>query len=167
MPGPPRRSRWCRSGTLTRPTLDVAAAVADADIVVGKGRAVLDGMACGRPTFLYDAFGCRRLGHRGDVRRGSRPTRSPASPSRACWAATVCSRALDEYDPAMGAVNRDLVLKHHQDRKHTEALVGLFRRLRPVGDDRPTAAAELARLSRLRWKAELEAGGAAAARSAS
>ena len=68
------------------------------------------------------------------------------------------SRALDEYDPVMGLVNRDLVLKHHQDRKHAEALVALFRRVTAIGDDRPTAAAELARLSRLRWKAELEAG---------
>ena len=69
------------------------------------------------------------------------------------------ARALDDYDPGMGRVNRELVLKHHQDRKHAEALVALFRRLRPGLDDRPTPDAELARLSRLRWRAELEAEG--------
>ena len=143
-------------GVLTRPTLDVAAAVADADIVVGKGRAVLDGWrAAGRRSSTT------RSGRTGGSPRrrttGSRPTRSRASPSRASLDRDGLTRALDEYDPGMGLVNRDLVLKHHQDRKHTEALVELFRGLGPVGDDRPTAAAELARLSRLRWKAELEA----------
>ena len=29
----------------------------DVDIVVGKGRAVLEGMSCGRPAYLFDSFG--------------------------------------------------------------------------------------------------------------
>ena len=156
-PGPQRRSRWCRWATLTRPTLDVAAAVADADIVVGKGRAVLDGMACGRPTFLYDAFGADGWVTAATYDRLEADAFAGQS-QPSVLGRDGLSRALDEYDPAMGLVNRDLVLKHHQDRKHTEALVGLFRRVTAIGDDRPTAAAELARLSRLRWKAELEAG---------
>ena len=116
---------------LTQPTLDVAARVADADIVVGKGRAVLDGMSCGRPAFLYDAFGSDGWvtaatydALEADAFAGqSDPDVLDADGLRA---------ALDDYDPAMGRVNRELVLKHHQDRKHAEALVGLFRRLRPV-----------------------------------
>lgn len=144
-------------GALTRPTLDVAAAVADADIVVGKGRAVLDGMACGRPTFLYDAFGADGWVTAATYDRLEADAFAGQS-QPSVLGRDGLSRALDEYDPAMGLVNRDLVLKHHQDRKHTEALVGLFRRVTAIGDDRPTAAAELARLSRLRWKAELEAG---------
>src|ERR1700691_1518462 len=36
---------------------DVATAVADADIVIAKARAALDGMACGRAVYIYDAFG--------------------------------------------------------------------------------------------------------------
>jgi hypothetical protein len=143
-------------GVMTRPTLDVAAAVADADIVVGKGRAVLDAMACGRPAFLYDAFGADGWvtaatydAFEADAFAGqSEPTVLDRD---------GLIRALDDYDPGMGRVNRELVLKHHQDRKHTEALVAIFRRLTPGRDDRPTAAAELARLSGLRWKAELEA----------
>jgi hypothetical protein len=143
-------------GVMTRPTLDVAAAVADADIVVGKGRAVLDAMACGRPAFLYDAFGADGWvtaatydAFEADAFAGQS---QPAVLDR-----DGLARALEGYDPAMGRVNRELVLKHHQDRKHAEALVGIFRRLTPGRDDRPTEAAELARLSRLRWKAELEA----------
>ena len=145
-------------GTMTEPTLDVAAAVADADVVVGKGRAVLDGMACGRPVFLYDAFGSDGWvtpatydALEADAFAGQS---QPEVLDRAGLA-----RALDDYDPGMGRVNRELVLKHHQDRKHAEALVALFRRLRPGLDDRATPDAELARLSRLRWRAELEAEG--------
>lgn len=143
-------------GVMTRPTLDVAAVVAEADVVVGKGRAVLDAMACGRPAFVYDAFGSDGWvtaatydAFEADAFAGQS---QPAVLDR-----DGLVRALDDYDPAMGWVNRELVLKHHQDRKHAEALVGLFRRLGPGRDDRPTAAAELARLSRLRWKADLEA----------
>jgi len=143
-------------GVLTRPVLDVAAAVADADIVVGKGRAVLDGMACGRPTFLYDAFGADGWVTAATYDRLEADAFAGQS-EPSVLGRDGLSRALDEYDPVMGLVNRDLVLKHHQDRKHTEALVGLFRRVTAIGDDHPTAAAELARLSRLRWKAELEA----------
>jgi hypothetical protein len=33
---------------------DVSAAIADADIVVGKARALLEGMACGRAVYVYD-----------------------------------------------------------------------------------------------------------------
>ena len=36
---------------------DVAAAVADADIVVAKSRAALDAMACGRAVYVFDVFG--------------------------------------------------------------------------------------------------------------
>lgn len=143
-------------GTITEPTLDVAAAVADADIVVGKGRALLDGMACGRPAFLYDAFG-------GDgwvtaATYDAMEADAFAGQSRPeVFDRAGLLRALDGYDPGMGSLNRELILQHHQDRKHAEALVGIFRRLAPGPEDTTTPAAELARLSRLRWKAELEA----------
>ena len=145
-------------GVLTRPTLDVAAAVADADIVVGKGRAVLDGMACGRPTFLYDAFGADGWVTAATYDRLEADAFAGQS-QPSVLGRDGLSRALDEYDPVMGLVNRDLVLKHHQDRKHTEALVGLFRRRhgRSVTTARRPPPSS-ARLSRLRWKAELEAG---------
>ncbi|MBJ7356928.1 hypothetical protein [Nocardioides sp.] len=148
--------RVVQVGVMTRPTLDVAAAVADADIVVGKGRAVLDAMACGRPAFVYDVFGAD-----GWVTAASYDAFEADAFAGQSQAAVLdrdgLVRALDHYDPAMGRVNRELILKHHQDRKHAEALVGIFRRLTPGGGDGPTEAAELARLSRLRWKAELEA----------
>ena len=41
----------------THPTLHPEDDISAADIVVGKGRAVLDAMSCGRPAYVYDAYG--------------------------------------------------------------------------------------------------------------
>ena len=115
-----------------------------------------------RPAaFLYDAFGADGWVTAATYDRLEADAFDGPVRSRSVLGRDGLSRALDEYDPVMGLVNRDLVLKHHQDRKHTEAWSALFRRVTPSVHDRPTAAAELARLSRLRWKAELEAGDAA------
>ena len=153
----PAKVEVVQVGNLTQPTLDVAAAVASADIVVGKGRAVLDGMSCGRPAFLYDAFGCDGWVTAASYDALEADAFAGHADARALGSDDLLA-ALDDYDPDMGHVNRELVLKHHQDRKHTEALVAIFQRLAPQPDPRPTASAELARLSRLRWRAEQESG---------
>jgi hypothetical protein len=143
-------------GNLTQPTLDVAEAIADADIVVGKGRAVLEAMSCGRPAFLYDAFGADGWVTASTYDAFEADAFAGQSSPRVLGPDDLRD-ALDQYDPTMGHVNRELVLKHHQDRKHAEALVGIFKGLSP-GDPAATPSAELARLSRLRWRAEQEAG---------
>jgi len=153
----PAKVEVVQVGNLTQPTLDVAAAVASADIVVGKGRAVLDGMSCGRPAFLYDAFGCDGWVTAASYDALEADAFAGHADARALGSDDLLA-ALDDYDPDMGHVNRELVLKHHQDRKHTEALVAIFQRLSRHPDPRPTASAELARLSRLRWRAEQESG---------
>jgi len=153
----PAKVEIVQVGNLTQPTLDVASAIADADIVVGKGRAILDAMSCGRPAFLYDAFGSDGWVTAATYDALEADAFAGQSSPRVMGADDLRA-ALDEYDPAMGHVNRELVLKHHQDRKHTEALVGLFQRLAPGADVPTTASAELARLSRLRWRAEQENG---------
>ena len=153
----PAKVEVVQVGNLTQPTLDVAAAVASADIVVGKGRAVLDGMSCGRPAFLYDAFGCDGWVTAASYDALEADAFAGHADARVLGSDDLLA-ALDDYDPDMGHVNRELVLKHHQDRKHTEALVAIFQRLAPQPDPRPTASAELARLSRLRWRAEQESG---------
>ncbi|MDX6374132.1 MAG: hypothetical protein QOD98_3120, partial [Nocardioidaceae bacterium] len=131
-------------GLLAKETLDPAVEIAEADIVVGKGRAVLDAMACGRPAFLYDAFGSDGwVTGSTYVRMEADGFAGQSDPMP--LDADGLRRALESYDPDMGRVNRELVLKHHQDRKHAEALVGLFRRLSPAGAEAPTEAGELAR----------------------
>ncbi len=143
-------------GLLARESLDPASEIAEADIVVGKGRALLDGMACGRPAFLYDAFGSDGW-VTGETYPRMEADGFAGQSDPTVMDAAALRRALDDYDPDMGRVNRELVLKHHQDRKHAEALVGLMQTRMPSAARGPGAGQELARLSRLRWRAEAEA----------
>jgi hypothetical protein len=131
-------------------------AIADADIVVGKARALLEGMACGRAAYLLDVAG-------GDG--WVTPERYPAMEAdnfagqATGWALSPERLAADlaDYRPEMGPVNRDLAQRHHRASDHAHALVALFRRVSP--DARPIAAPrrELARVLALQWKAEGEA----------
>jgi hypothetical protein len=129
-------------------------AIAFADIVVGKARAALDGMACGRAVYVYDLGG-------GD---GWVTPESYAAQEAddfggqaTDWMPSVerLTSDLDEYRPEMGLSNRDLILAHHTAGDHVRALLSLFRRLNPRA--RPVGAPlrELARLVRLQRTTEL------------
>jgi hypothetical protein len=144
-------------GTVTRPTMQPEVEIADADIVVGKARALLDAMACGRPAYVYDAFG-------GDGWLTADNYDAIEADALAGQAfpdvidAERLRKDLAAYDPTMGHVNRTLILKHHQARTHAYGLVSLFdevlsqpRVVRPVTESR-----ELARQLRFRWRAEEE-----------
>ena len=144
-----------QAGLLAEPTWDPIATIAEADIVVGKGRAVLEAMSCGRPAFVYDAFG-------GDgwVTGESYPRleadgfAGQAEPE--VMDAVGLRAALAAYDPGMGRVNRELVLKHHSVRRHTGALLDLMTSRVPAAQKSHMWGEELARVSRLRWHAEAE-----------
>jgi hypothetical protein len=47
---------WVRLGH-PEPTTEVAEVMAEADIVVGYGRTILEAMACGRPAYVHDHSG--------------------------------------------------------------------------------------------------------------
>lgn len=136
--------------------LDPEAALADADIVVAKGKAAIEGMACSRAVFVYDQFGCD-----GWVTPGSYPVIEAdnfAGQATAAVASPDALRAaLDEYDPAMGVANRDLVTHHHSARKHANAVVELLRGLgaRDAASDIPLR--EMARMVRVQWATEARA----------
>jgi hypothetical protein len=134
---------------------DVAAAVADADVVVAKSRAALDAMACGRAVYVFDVFG-------GDG--WVTPERYPVleadnfagQATGRVLDAEALARDLEDYRPEMGPVNRDLVLQHHSARDHVVAL------LAAIGDGAPGARPdapfrELARLTAMQWSWELTA----------
>jgi hypothetical protein len=131
---------------------DVAAAVADADIVVGKARAALDAMACGRAVYVFDMFGGdgwvtpdRYAALEADNFAGLATDR--------VIDATELARDLGEYDPRMGMANRDLVVQHHSARDHVMGLVAAIGELRP--GSRPTAPLqELSRLTNLLWASD-------------
>jgi hypothetical protein len=131
---------------------DVPAALESADIVVAKSRAALDAMACGRAVYVYDTFG-------GDG--WVTPQTYPAleadhfagqATGRVIGVAEL-ERDLAEYDPGMGAVNRDLVLQHHSARDHAIAFLAAV--AEPPPPQRPPAPLrELSRLAALQWSWE-------------
>ncbi len=138
-------------GALTATTLDPAPDLSDADIVVGYGRSILEGMACGRAAYIYDHRGgdgwmtgekypaIERDGFAGGAGLG------PIDADR-------LAEDLAGYRPEMGLVNRDLVLAHHRAGPHAERLVALFEAV----DGRSATAHgpldEMARLVRLQWQ---------------
>jgi hypothetical protein len=155
------REIWGRHGLeVTRvggdvQTYDVAAAVADADIVVAKSRAALDAMACGRAVYVYDVFG-------GDgwVTAESYPVLEAdnfagQATGRVIDAAALAADLAD-YRPEMGATNRDLVLQHHSARNHVIALLAAIGGRAPRGRS-PTPLQEMARLIAMQWSWELTA----------
>jgi hypothetical protein len=134
---------------------DLAAALSDADIVVAKSRAALDGMSCGRAVYIFDMFG-------GDG--WVTPEAYPAmeadhfagqATDRVIGTAEL-ERDLADYDPAMGEANRDLVVQHHRARDHViEFLTALP--ARPAQKRPPAPLHELSRLSALQWSWERSA----------
>lgn len=138
-------------GAPTEPELDVVPAIADADIVVAKARAALEGMSCGRAVYVFDEFG-------GD---GWVTPENYASFEADNFAgqATAAVRNPEEdlaaYRPDMGWKNRELVRKHHSARSHVAELVDVLRGgvgSQPV--EPVTAVGEITRLARARLDAE-------------
>jgi hypothetical protein len=129
----------------------------NADIVIGCGRAILEGMACGCATLLYDNQG----GH-GWVRPESYPA-IEANGFTGHRTGPILNRAglhaeLAAYEPEMGHANRELMLAHHSARHHAVELVGLMREIAPSERRiRPGALREMARLQAMSWRHEAAA----------
>ena len=86
-----------QAGTPTEVVLDLAPALASADIVVAKARAALEGMCAGRAVYIYDQYGAT-VGLRPTTTRRSRPitlrarrrlVRAPAPTSWLIWPSTA------------------------------------------------------------------------------
>jgi hypothetical protein len=134
-------------------TLEPEEAIADADIVVAKGRAALEGMSCGRAVYVYDQFGCD-----GWITPESYPAvEADNFAGQATDALPSAERLIEDlaaYDPGMGMRNRDLAVRHHNARRHGEAIAGLLSAAAPRAEPAGTPHTELARLVRLQWQAE-------------
>lgn len=142
-----------QAGTETDWTLDVVAAMRGVDIVVGKARAVLEGMSCARAVYVFDEFG-------GDgwVTPG---TYAAAEADNFAGLATDSPRTpgdlradLEGYHRDMGWINRELVKTHHAARRHAHAVVEVLRGPARAGRPAATALADLSRQLRLAWHAE-------------
>lgn len=128
--------------------------MAEADVVVGKGRVVLEAMACGRPAYVYDWTGSD-----GWVT----PERYPELEADA-FAGLAEPGALERErlvadlaacDPGMGVANRDLAVLHHSAQDHAERIVEILGALpSPEAQRAGQPLAELGRLAREQWRAE-------------
>lgn len=137
-------------------TADTAPALAGAEIVIGYGRSILEGMACGRAAYVYDWKG-------GDGWVTAESYAAIESDGFAGGATgEVADRAtlvrhLREYSSTMGPVNHDLAIKHHRAAVHAQELLGLIEDLATPRPRQRVPFQEMARLARLEWRAKLEA----------
>jgi len=126
-------------------------AIWDADIVVAKGRAALEGMACGRAVFVYDEFGAdgwitaeRYPAIEADNFAGQ-ATDMSSDPDR-------LRDELSAYSADMAIVNRDLALRNHGARAHANELSTLFAGAAAPSPPAGSPLPELSRLVRLQWQ---------------
>jgi hypothetical protein len=121
-----------------------------ADIVIAKGRSIVEAMACGRAAYVYDQNG-------GDGWITPETYESHAADNFAGLStgevvdAARLRRDLAAYSPEMGPANRDLAVLHHSAAGHAHELVELFRGLSPRSEPAPDSLAEMARLAALQW----------------
>jgi hypothetical protein len=111
-------------------TTDPREALHGTDIVIGYGRSVLEGMACGRAAYVYDW-----KGGDGWVTRQSYPRiEADGFGGRSGEVTIDAARIRDDlraYAPSMGAVNYDLVNAHHRANVHAQELIGALAELGP------------------------------------
>jgi hypothetical protein len=135
--------------------LDPIPEIQQADIVVAKARAALEGMVCAKAVYIYDQFGGDGWvtpeaypGMEADHFAGLSDPR-PVTAERLV-------ADLDLYDPDMGITNHELAREHHGVRRHANRLVDVLRGSHEGRPDRVDTVAELARLARAASRAEAQ-----------
>jgi len=134
-----------RIGDGAGPTIDPRPSIRDADIVVGYGRSVLEGMAMGRAGYVWD-----RAGGDGWVTPETYAAYEADGFSGNATDAVIDRERLRAdlaaYRPELGMLAFDLVRGSHSSAKHTETLVGLLEGAgAPVASDRHETISLLAR----------------------
>jgi hypothetical protein len=135
---------------------DVRPAISDSDIVVGRGRAAMEGMACGKAVYVFDAGG-------GDG--WVTPDAYPAieADNFAGMATNVpvdrrrLAADLDHYDPEMGWINRELAVTYHSVRTQVQDLIEVLRGPASGRGDSTTTAAAVAVTARYAWQTQVRA----------
>ena len=143
------------SGVHTAPTHAPEQAIADAEVVIGLGRCVVEAMAGRRAAYVYGIAGADGWvtpdNYAALEADGFGGTATDLTVDRARLAADLAS-----WDPEMGPVNRQLAHRHHDAAAHAAALVDVLRGLDGRGPGPaarpPDHAAELARLVRAEWQ---------------
>jgi Glycosyltransferase Family 4 len=146
-----------RSGSLLARPEQV---ICDADIVVGKARAIVEAMACGRAAYVFDHNG-------GDGWVTPERYHVLEADNFGGQAEAVgvdrdrFRRDLDHYRPDMGVANRELAVVNHSAGKHAQELVALARRVQRREEAPPSVLGEMGRLVRIGWQEEARALGLA------
>jgi hypothetical protein len=121
-------------GISGKPTVAPQADLADADIVIGYGRGVLEAMAMGRAAYVWDFAG-------GD---GWVTPESYAAHEADGFSGTATEDVVDgarlredlaAYRPDLGTFGYDIVRKHHSAVHHAEQILELLDRAAPVRPD--------------------------------
>jgi hypothetical protein len=125
----------------------------DADIVIGKGRVIVEALACGRAAYVYDTFGSDGWVTPDSYARLEADNFSGQTGSPPVDVARLRSD-LELYRPDMGAANRELAVVNHSANRHAVELVELFERLEPRSAEAAAPLQELGRLVRVQWQIE-------------
>ncbi len=140
---------WRQLGRFGEPVPDPAPHLRDADIVIGYGRSILEGMCSGCAAYVYE------YSVDGWVTAETYPAMEANGFAGTAFETTpgpdVLRRDLERYDAGMGLVNRELVVTRHYAIDHANELVGLLDR---VAERRTplSPGSEMARLVRLQWE---------------
>jgi hypothetical protein len=140
-------------GAPTQAEVDVVSGIADADIVVAKARAALEGMSCARAVYVFDEFGGDGWVTPENYERLEADNFAGLANEGLC----DLERDLADYRPGMGWVNRELIRRHHGARRHVTQLVEVLRGPAPRRPDGVTAVGEISRLARAGWDAQRRA----------
>jgi hypothetical protein len=136
--------------------LDVRPAMADSDIVIGRGRAAIEGMACGKAVYVFDVGG-------GDgwVTPETYPAIEADNFAGMATNVPIDRRRLDadlaDYSPDMGWINRELAVTYHSVRSQIQALIEVLRGPVSRRGDSTSSAAALAVTARFAWQMQLRA----------
>jgi hypothetical protein len=150
--------RLSRLGGPSGHTADVRPALAEAEVVIGYGRSILEAMAVGRAAYVYDW-----KGGDGWITPESYPAIEADGIAGGAGIATIdivrLAGDLRRYSASMGPVNHDLVIAHHRAGVHAQELVRLLERLAQPASRPRAPLQEMARLVRLEWRAQMDING--------
>jgi len=145
-----------RLGATGGPTIDPREAMARADIIVGYGRTVLEGMAMGRAAYVWDY-----AGGDGWVTPETYTELEADGFSGAATDAVIdvdrLRSDLAEYSPELGMLGLDMIRVNHSAVTHGERMAGLLSGASPPAPE--DTFDTLARLVRLEARAAIRADG--------
>jgi hypothetical protein len=132
---------------------DPRAAISAADVVVGYGRAMLEAMACRRAAFVFAG-----PGGDGWVTGERYPAMEADGFAGGAFSEVYDEQrlldALDDYDPELGQIGRDLVRFPHDAADHAAAIVGLLDEAVAPGRATSDGLPHLARMVDVLWQSE-------------